>query len=161
LGDAKQLEEGTKPMTNSFNRDAWILMIEELRPNLAITLGMGHDCRPETLNKAAKELCCRIERRALGALWSDKPRADRVWAIGFHEHPNSNRHLHIAARAPDRHADRLMTDGNATWRKVRPSGDWYCEPIENVSAYARYITKDLWKADSLDDAFLYVPSSIR
>ncbi len=148
-------------MTDKRNRDAWIRLVEELQPNLAITLGMGLNCRPETLNKAAKELCCRIERQALRARWSEKPKADRLWAIGFHEHPNSNRHVHIAARAPDRHADRFMTNGNATWREVRASGDFYCEPIENVPAYARYITKDLWKADTLDDVFLFVPRSIR
>jgi hypothetical protein len=144
-------------MGTGINRDAWIKVVEDLRPNLAVTLGMGLNARPQTLNKAAKELCCRIERKALGARWAQKPRQDRLWAVGFHEHPNSNRHIHVAVHAPDRHADWLMTNGNSIWREIRASGDWYCEPLESPAAYARYITKDLWKADTLDDIFIYVP----
>jgi hypothetical protein len=50
-----------------------------------------------------------------------------------------------------------MTDGNELWRKVRSCGDFYCEPIRNVSAYARYITKDVGRAYEAEDIFTYVP----
>lgn len=138
-------------------RDGWIQLVEDLRPTMAVTLGSGLNCGAAALNRDARRFCCALERKVLGAGWSDKPADDRMTAIGFHEHPSSNRHIHLAIAAPFAHEGRLMTDGNRVWRKVRRCGDFYCEPIKNVAAYARYITKDVGLAYDADDIFTYVP----
>ncbi|MBX9574043.1 MAG: hypothetical protein K2X07_00190 [Caulobacteraceae bacterium] len=138
-------------------REAWIRLVEELNPTMAVTLGSGLNCTAAPLNRDAKRFCCALERKVLGAAWSEKPSDERMTAIGFHEHPSSNRHMHLAVAAPFAHEGRLMTDGNRLWRKMRSCGDFYCEPIENVAAYARYITKDVGLAYEPEDIFIYVP----
>lgn len=138
-------------------RDALIRMIIANQPTIAITLGAGHPLSAHAFNKAAKEFCCRIERKANGARWVDKPADLRMRAIGFHEHPNSNQHMHASVSGGSTIEDALIVHGNRAWRATRPSGDYYCEPIRDVEAYARYITKDIWKTDDLDGVFLYAP----
>ncbi|MNC77644.1 hypothetical protein D3C75_1296500 [compost metagenome] len=50
----------------------------------------------------------------------------------------------MAWRAPYAIAERLMVDGGRVWKAIRPAGDYYAEPIEDVARYASYITKDAW-----------------
>ena len=138
-------------------RDAWIRLLEDLRPTMAVTLGSGLNCGAAVLNRDALRFCCALERKVLGARWSEKPAERRIIAVGFHEHPNSNRHIHLAVAAPPAHESRLMTDGNRLWRKARSCGDFYCEPIKTVEGYVRYITKDLRLSYEVDDLFTYVP----
>lgn len=143
-------------MANSPMRDAWIELALGLDGNLAITLGAGLSTTPATLERSVTAYFNRIQRQALGPRWTKADARDRISAIGFCEHIDSNLHMHVFAKAGDRCALKLML-GQRLWKSVRTAGDYYCEPIQDPMRYARYITKELGSAASFDRIFVYKP----
>ena len=136
-------------------REAWREQAFGIEPNIAITLGMGLPTTAERLNTDATEFLNQIQRRALGPRWSKKPASIRINAVGFHEHPLSNPHMHIAAAAGDRVAERIVLDGSRYWKAIRPAGDFWAQRIENLDGYIAYITKDAITQQAWDDVFVY------
>jgi hypothetical protein len=75
-------------------RAAWITYLEaEFEPSIELMLGMGLPASTEALNKAARRFCCEISRQGNGPRWSKKPAEEWLWAIGFHEHMDSNQQV--------------------------------------------------------------------
>lgn len=135
--------------------DAWRTLSTDMKPNMAITLGMGLSTSAAQLNRDATHFFNIIQRKAWGPRWTDHPQRHLIRAIGFHEHPDSNRHVHIAMRAPYAIAERLVLDGCRLWKSIRPAGDYYAKRVEDMERYGSYITKDAWSRASQDDIFIY------
>lgn len=136
-------------------RKAYIKLINDLQPNRAITLKAGLSCSLETLSSKAQLFFNKVQRHARGRNWARYPADQWPEAVGFFEHVRTDLHLHLAARIT---ADDLRGHFGAAepiWREVRPAGHYYCESIEDVSAYARYITKEFYRPETRDAAFLY------
>lgn len=142
-------------MRKSDLHEAWRTLTTDMKANMAITLGMGLSTSAERLNRDATHFFNIVQRKAWGSRWPRRPQRQLIRAIGFHEHPETNRHIHIAAYVPDRVAERLVVDGCRIWKSLRPAGDYYAERIEDVKRYSSYVTKDAWSTASQDDVFVY------
>lgn len=142
-------------------RGAWRKLVLDIQPTMAITLGIGLQTTAERLNRDAELLFNRVQRRAYGPRWFKQPASERISAIGFHEHPDSNRHMHVALAGGYRVCERLMLDGSRFWKDIRTAGDFYVEPIGNVEGYADYITKDARSERSWETVYVYRPADWR
>ncbi|MNS15564.1 hypothetical protein D3C72_472010 [compost metagenome] len=142
-------------MRESDLHDAWRALTADMKPNMAITLGMGLPTSAAQLNRDATHFFNTIQKKAWGPRWFDHPQRHLIRAVGFHEHPETNRHIHLAAHVPYRIAERLILDGCRIWKSIRPAGDYFAERIEDVERYGSYITKDAWSTASRDDIFIY------
>lgn len=138
-------------------RAAWVTFLgEEMEPDVEVMLGMGLGASAEAVNAAATEFLKRIEGKANGRRWHKFPPEERLTVIGFHEHPHSNRHVHLFARGNSRIQKELML-GAPLWKSLRRGGDYHCDVIHNRKAYARYGTKELFSDRSFADVFVYKP----
>lgn len=63
-----------------------------------VTLSMNDYQNIEDVRRKVRELHSRIDRRLLGSKWYKKPKDQRTFFIGFHEHINSNHHVHLLMR---------------------------------------------------------------
>ncbi len=80
-------------------RAALIQAVERIEPNLFITLVFNRDVQLGPAARAVEEFCKRLERRAHGKRWLDYPAAERLKALAFPEHIDSNLHFHLAGHA--------------------------------------------------------------
>ncbi len=134
---------------------AWRAHLADMKPNMALTLGMGLTTSASQLNRDATHFFNIVQRKAWGPRWYNNPERHLIKAVGFHEHPASNRHMHIAAHVPYAISERLMVEGCRVWKSIRPAGDYYSDPIDDVGRYASYISKDAWSKASQDDIYIY------
>lgn len=133
---------------------AHVELLESIKPNYALTLKAGLECRADVLQRAAHIFICQVLRRARGRNWADWPSDRWPTVVGFLEHPETDMHLQAVALLPC--ADLLTAFLNAApiWRKIRPAGHYYCEPLQH-EGYHRYATKDAFKTEAHSEPFIF------
>ena len=144
-------------MSPAIQRLAFVSWLEEMQPNLMVTIGAGPAFSPGRLKLDVEKHLNAIERRALGPRWAAKPAAERMIAIGCLEHAESNAHYHLLAQAPDRHEEALFVVGEERWRQRHPGGVHHVQRIDSVRKGARYSTKELWSERSFDAIIIHGP----
>ena len=144
-----------KPLEPS--RGDWIAAAQAIEPTVALMLGMGLSTTSDRLNRDIDKFLNAIQRRAYGPRWPNRPAADRPAAIGFHEHLDSNHHVHLAVRASPEIMAVLAERGNRTWKAMRLAGDFHFAPIDSIESYTRYITKEIGLQTRMEIAYMYAP----
>lgn len=144
-------------MSPADQRLAFMAWLAELQPNLMVTIGAGPAFSPQRLKRDVERHLNSIERRALGPRWAAKPASDRMTAVGFLEHAESNAHYHLLVQAPDRHEEALVVVGEERWRRRHPGGVHHVQRIDSVPRSARYSTKELWSERSFDAIIIHGP----
>lgn len=116
----------------------------------ALTLATNRSLTVPKLTTMFGNFCLELDRACLGKKNVSKvPTADRLFAIAFIEHPNTNIHLHVAlrldgwwpARAPRKVDERIgeiwgsitCGAGSTLLRSIEDEGwGWYCTKEANV-----------------------------
>ena len=110
--------------------------------------------RPDTLNEKAKLFLNVVQRAARGRCWANYSRCAPTVAVGAVERLTLNQHLHVALTC-DVDLDRTLANAHSLWRKIRPSGGYWAERLDDPAAYSSYITKSLWKEANAEYVFVY------
>lgn len=142
-------------MLNQISRADYVELVAGVRPDHAITLCAGLACTAAVLDIAAERFLNRVQRAGHGRNWHKRRAAERLEAVGFFEHHDTNLHLHIAARLPTERLREAATDGERLWRLLRPAGAYECEPIAHIARHNWYITKELWDPRTRNQIFVY------
>lgn len=130
----------------------WI--VDDIRPNLAITFGAGLDIRPDIFAERTDQFLKTLMRDTFGRRWSDEPASHWPVVIGFPEHISSNLHLQSAARAAGPICDALL-EAELLWKKFRTGGHYYCCLIDDLNDYASYMCKEVHKPEVRDAMLLF------
>lgn len=119
--------------------------------NFALTLNPNRELSPQNLCRLFGRLMKRMDEkiipsRRMGNVASE----DRLWAIGFVEHPDSNIHLHVALRLK-LHQLSAAPAGEEGWRDfinkawsvvTKGSGTMKFERTTTAAGWTKYITKE-------------------
>ena len=138
-------------------RSAMIEMIERIDPLVFLTLNLGPSTAPHLTRGTVEHLLHRLEQRAHGKRWADFPPNLRLRALAFLEHPDSNPHWHCLLAGPPETMAVALELGPSLWRGLVKNGHGHVEPIGNVKAASRYVTKELYKDWSFESFIPYGP----
>jgi hypothetical protein len=131
-------------------------LLLSINPNCGLTLGEGRTINPITMDGKIRHYLNCVQRRQLGRRWSELSAASRLTAIGFRERGLDHGHWHLmVAASPD--VALALSISRDIWAKVRPAGDWWFGFLEKEAAYASYITKELYTAETQNNVFIYTP----
>lgn len=133
----------------------WQELVDQIHSPLAVTIASTTPLPLDIICRCANHFFDRIERRGLGARWHRKPAHERLRAVGFVEHLESNTHMHLAVEAPGFRLQSILVNGEGIWRRVRPGGTYDCAPVKG--RWSAYITKDAWGLDAADRLYLRCP----
>jgi hypothetical protein len=76
-------------------------------------------------------------------------------AVGVWEHIDSNPHCHVLISVSADESEWLFGEGNKSWLCLQPRGQFDISEIESPRKVISYITKEIYKADSQDQLFIY------
>ena len=138
-------------------RAALIQAVERIEPNLFITLVFNRDVKLGAAARAVEEFCKRLERRAHGKRWLDYPTVERLKALAFPEHFDSNLHFHLAGHASERMCEVAVDEAGDVWRQLTKTGHADAQMVESQRAVARYITKSTRNTRSVEGFVAYAP----
>ena len=136
-------------------RGDWQELVDQIHSPLAVTIASTTPLPLDAIHRCADRFFNLIERRALGARWHRKPTYERLRAVGFVEHLESNTHMHLAVEAPCFRLQSVLVNGKGIWRRVRPGGTYDCAPAKG--RWSAYITKDAWGLNAPDRLYLRCP----
>lgn len=137
-------------------RDEIVRWISREHCSHALTLNVNRAVTVAKLRTLFGLFCLEVDRACLGRKNVHRtPSAERLFAIGFAEHPHTNIHLHAALRLDGwwRHGSllELSEQLRRIWASVtRGPGTIDLKPLSD-QGWGRYITK---AANVLDGAFL-------
>lgn len=134
---------------------AWIDFTLSLEPNVVITLDSGLGVNHITFQSTVTHYLNRVQRRAHGRNWAKYPPEQKIRAVGFFEHWDTNLHLHIAANAPDRALRWELGQGAGLWRDLRRAGSHHYDMINCPEDYVSYITKRMNDVKTRDNVYVY------
>lgn len=133
-------------LTLTAQRQYWMLMIQDLQPTHAVTLGYnphrrGYTVTIDQVHRDLDHLHGLVDRKLYGPRYYKRQPARRTTYIGCIEHQHSNLHVHLAWRVPQ--VDKLLFEVEIAkiWRSSSPSATIDIVPI--YDGWAAYITKDL------------------
>ena len=137
-------------------REHWEQLVRDQNPTCIMTLGEGRRIAIITMQGKIKHYLNAVQKETLGRYWTKFPAAQRITAIGFREHHETNPHWHLAIHA-DSEMRMGLADSRKLWAKIRPTGDWYYDFLDDADRYAHYITKELFHSETADNVFVYTP----
>ena len=124
--------------------------------NFAFTFNFN---RPTSFAAAKKDLEAwqrNVDRKVLGRNWKTAPTEQRLFCIGFPEHPSSNLHYHALISAPENPL-KVQRVATKMWKFVVPSGDLWVSPLEaesDIRRVAGYATKELWNGVGIENLYI-------
>lgn len=139
-------------------RRSYCHLLLDLKPTHFITFNFGRPFTTNSAHFAMKGYFQRVERAALGRNWGKFTGEQRIVAIGFLEHLDSNPHWHVAARIPQK-AVAALANTERRWKTLSAGGHAFVLPIEREAAVANYITKELPRTRHFDEVFIYSPEA--
>lgn len=116
-------------------------LVQNMAPNVAITLGNPRCTRVEDFHKDAKFLFDMITRKTIGSAWRKLPKERWIQAIGVVEHTEGNPHMHLAVVANDAYKSTLAARASYLWTTKLNKGHFYMDSIHNLEAYSHYMMK--------------------
>ncbi len=122
-------------MTPKQIRAGHLQFIAAIGPTGALTLGEGRFNSLTSMPRLMTLFLNKVQRVAYGRNWYRKPPDQRLSAIGFREHAQTNAHWHLAVAA-DEDLRRALYGSESIWAEVRPGGHWYFDGVENGAQYA-------------------------
>jgi hypothetical protein len=144
------------------HRDALLPWIGELKPNRFITFNFGYDVRQLDGERHIKHFCNRVMRDAYGRHWPELAGSKWLTLVGFWERldANLNPHVHAMVRAPKAVAAVLRGPAPSYWKSAVPRGQLDIQELGSApQRAARYITKQVWGKDGLDQLVIYAKSN--
>lgn len=112
----------------------------------ALTLATNRSLTVEKISAMFGKFCLDLDRACLGRKnVTGAPSGDRVFAVAFVEHPDTNIHLHVAMRLDGWWPDQSQADAGDTieviWKRITGgAGSTQLDPIEDAG-WGRYMTK--------------------
>ena len=127
-----------------------------IAPNLMITHNFGGMYKAETAKKRMLSFYTAVQSHVFGRRWATQ--YDRPWpvAYGCREHPTTNPHYHVLARACPLLTGAIENDGSGLWLTKVPHGQLDVRAIDpGELGPIIYCTKHLTHAQTFDDMFVY------
>jgi len=93
-----------------------------------------------SVNRSLKGLHARLDEKALGAKWCEKPISQRLNSMSFLENKDRNMHFHMLWTAPI-HEAKLLEELPNIWEKLVPGGQAVTKDIFSPSGASWYSTK--------------------
>lgn len=111
----------------------------------ALTLAFNRPASTDKVADALWDFFGLLDRHILKRDFHLEPSSRRTDYVAFHEHLESNAHIHAVIRVtPERCArvEYLLGDKRSwLWSKIAPAGTHVLKPIDEVGGWAAYMTK--------------------
>tara|TARA_R110000744_G_scaffold369252_1_gene479404 strand:- start:33167 stop:33628 length:462 start_codon:yes stop_codon:yes gene_type:complete len=137
-------------------RGAYVQMIQDIKPNIAITLNTFPGClvSDNTMLSRLKHFDAQIARRTLGRRWASKPETDRIHGVYVLEHgiSSTHPHWHGFVKVPENQHIRYVTLMKYIWESSY-NRSWFeidSQALEDYTSRAAYVLKEVW-AESTDN----------
>ena len=137
---------------NKIRQDFLTYLSGKLKPNYFATLTFNRDVNYESVRLKLKHLFAGIDAKLYGKGFY-KYELGRVDAFAFHEHINSNYHIHTAIKVLKRHQKTLENSLPAIWQRLVPSGDTDLQFLPDANSRMRacsYLLKETYKKEVYD-----------
>lgn len=115
-----------------------------------ITLCMNDFQTVDVVRNRVRELHGRLDRGLLGSKWYKKPSDERTFFIGFHEHIDSNHHIHLLMRVKPQHEERMFQIIIPEWLHLTPKGTVKIKPIDRLDTCSGYCLKEQYKLQNYE-----------
>lgn len=132
-------------------------MIHDIEPTCFITHNFGYQIDPINAETKLKHFYNMADHAVLGRNWNKKPPDQRVCALGYWEHLDTNPHLHVLVRATSEHLEWIERYGPEAWLKCNHRGQLDAGPIRDQARAVRYAFKEAKGRFDSDRLFVYAP----
>lgn len=136
-------------------RDAYVGMIQDIQPNVALTLNTYPGCRlsDNTMFSRLKHLDAQLARKILGRRWASRPDSMRIHGVFVLEHgiSGTNPHWHGFINVPEDQHIRCVGLMRTLWEESH-SRSWFeieSQALQDYTLRAAYVLKEVW-SDSSD-----------
>jgi len=147
IGETANVASSGNPFSRGRMRSALADWMVNTNCSHALTLATNRCGSVSNITRMFGDFCFDLDRACFGKKNVGKiPRGDRLFAIAFIEHPESNIHLHVGLRLDGWWRDKTGRDiadcVNAIWTKISGgSGSTYLRELEDIG-WGWYITKE-------------------
>lgn len=129
----------------------------DIDPTCFITHNFGYEIKPLDGERRLKHFYNMADRAVLGRNWNKKPPDQRIRAIGYWEHLETNPHLHALVSASVEHLEWIEGYGPKAWMKCNQRGQLDTGPIRDLTRAVRYAFKEAKRGFDSDRLFVYAP----
>lgn len=128
-----------------------------LDPQIMVTFNYRRRVTFEQMENHVRHFGNVVQDKVLGRWWNRFSADERLAFIGVAEHLDTNPHVHAAISGQESLVDFLQSEeAEVRWRRISERcGQLHVGTKHNPPAMAAYMTKDLYRANSLDRAIFY------
>ena len=128
-----------------------------LNPQIMVTFNYKRRVTFDQMENQVRHFANVVQDKVLGRRWNCFSAPERLAFIGVAEHLDTNPHVHAAVNGQASLLDFLQSEeAEMRWRRIHERcGQLHVGTKSNPPAIAAYMTKELYRANSLDRAIFY------
>jgi len=128
-----------------------------LNPQIMVTFNYQRRVTFDQMENHVRHFGNVVQDKVLGRSWNRFAEAERLAFIGVAEHLDTNPHVHAAVSGQELLIEFLQgAEAESRWRRIdERCGQLHVGTEHNPPAIAAYMTKDLYRTNSLDRTILY------
>jgi len=140
-------------------REAYIQLSRNLQPTLFVTFSFGYRINHITAEGNISKLLNAVQREAYGRNWYKLGAPDRIAALGFLEHRDSNPHYHVLIALNAKHEAAMNKIAVRVWGEHVRRGQIHVEITRSLDAVINYCIKEQIGFRAFEEVFAYSPGS--